>query len=212
MASPRSQTSYPLKIAHNQYQSLLLSFSLSLSLSLSLPLLLCLSSFPSVAKRVCARKNHQFGGAVLDVQRYQPPKGSRPSPTNRSFEEAKLLWVQVDGLPERVTVDQLEIYFQSKRSGGKEGAVKDVWLDAKRALARIAFSEQDGKAYLFPGSWIAHFCICRYRKFRQQDRAIAIIEEKKKPRDGLFLSDAFLSKEDVFRWFFSPLKFSLAPE
>ena len=80
------------------------------------------------------------------------------------------------------------------------------------ALARIAFSEQDGKAYLFPGSWIAHFCICRYRKFRQQDRAIEIIEEEKKPRDGLFLSDAFLSKEDVFRWFFSPLKFSLAPE
>ena len=126
--------------------SIFVSLPLSLSLSLPLSLLLCFSSFPSVAERVCARKDHQLRGVALNIHRYQPPKARSPLPINRSFEEDKLFWVEVGGLPEQVTVDILELYFENMRSGGKVGAVKDVWLDAKSGLARIAFSEQAGKA------------------------------------------------------------------
>ena len=60
-----------------------------------------------------------------------------------------MFWVEVGGLPEQVTVDVLELYFENRRSGGKEGAVKDIWLDAKSGLARIAFSEQAGELASF---------------------------------------------------------------
>jgi hypothetical protein len=78
--------------------------------------------------------------AENDDQKHPANDNQKPT-TSRKSEKREPRTVEVRGLTETVTVDNLHLYFENKRSGG--GPIEDVSMHGKFAL--ITFKNSTGK-------------------------------------------------------------------
>ena len=93
----------------------------------------------TAADNILKKDVHKFQGKVLEVKVYTPS-------VETGQEEVPLDTLEVSNLPSSVTVDVLELYFESPKSGGHGGAVKDISFSSP-GVARIKFSDPQSKLY-----------------------------------------------------------------
>ena len=80
---------------------------------------------------------HQFQGNTLELKVYTPSMETE-------VEELPLDTLEVSNLPSNVTKDVLELYFESPKSGGHDGAVKDVSF-VSPGVAQVKFSDPESE-------------------------------------------------------------------
>ena len=80
---------------------------------------------------------HQFQGSTLEVKVYTPSMETK-------LGELPFDTLEVSNLPSNVSKDVLELYFESPKSGGHDGAVKNVSFVGP-GVAQVKFSDPESE-------------------------------------------------------------------
>ena len=97
-------------------------------------LLINIVMFHAAAAGVLAKEEHRFHGTKLQVKCYDscteecPPKDT----------------LEISNLPPDIHADTLELYLESRKSGGCAGAVKEI-LSVSSGIARVQFNSETSK-------------------------------------------------------------------
>ena len=92
--------------------------------------------YPAVAAEVMARTPQMFRGVELKMKYSQVISSSEISDDI----------LEVSNLPEQVSKELLEYYFESPKSGGCPNGVKDVTL-LRPGVAKVLFSSPDSECF-----------------------------------------------------------------
>ena len=97
-----------------------------------------LSSSVAVAENILKKSSHTFQGSTLELKVYTPS-------VEAELEELPLDTVEVSNLPSNVTKEVLELYFESSKSGGQDGAVQDISF-VSPGVAHVKFSDPESES------------------------------------------------------------------
>ena len=97
-----------------------------------------LSSSVTVAENILKKSTHTLQGSTLEVKVYTPS-------VEAELEELPLDTLKVSNLPSNVTKDILELYFESPKSGGQDGAVQDISFVGP-GVAHVKFSDPESES------------------------------------------------------------------
>ena len=92
-----------------------------------------------VAANILAKEGHKLRGNELQMTLYTP------GPANIKADIVADT-LEVSSLPDNITEDTLELYFENRKSGGHEGAVKKISMIGPKE-ARVQFSNPESKQY-----------------------------------------------------------------
>lgn len=83
------------------------------------------------------KSSHILQGNALEVKVYTPS-------IKTELKELPLDTLEVSNLPSKVTREILELYFESPKSGGETGAVRDIHFISP-GVAHVKFSDPESK-------------------------------------------------------------------
>ena len=98
-----------------------------------------LSSSVTAAENILKKNTHTFQGSTLEVKVYIPS-------VEAELKELPLDTLEVSNLPSNLTKDILELYFESSKSGGQDGAVQDISF-VSPDVAHVKFSDPESESY-----------------------------------------------------------------